>query len=137
MTKEKKIFQPLTSENICEIYNLLLSENLVVFPIGQSSINKIEAIVANVNGVNYGEENYSKSTDKVVAYLYFLIKNHPFVDGNKRTAVLTFLVLCKMNNLQCHLDGFELDELAVFLESLDSSDYKNTIKVVSNAIFSN
>lgn len=136
MTKEKKIFQPLTSENICEIYNILHKEGLVAFPATPESRNKIEAVVANVNGSNFGIQNYSTHTEKIVAYLYFLIKNHPFVDGNKRTAVLSFLVLCNLNGVREHLEGYDLDALAIFLEQLQDIDHQKIIDTVAKEIFS-
>ncbi|MEK7639501.1 MAG: Fic family protein [Patescibacteria group bacterium] len=135
MTKERRKFLPLTSENICEIYNLLHSEGLISFPATPESVNKIQALVANINGSNFGVENYVTDKEKVVAYLYFLIKNHPFVDGNKRTAVLVFLVLSRMNDLETHLNGYDLDALAVFLESVKNNDHHYVIKVVSKTIF--
>ena len=137
MTKEKKKFQPLTSKHICETYSLLHKEGLVAFPITSDASNKIEALVSNINGSNFGVLNYEKDTEKVVAYLYFLIKNHPFVDGNKRTAVLCFMVLCSLNNLHQHLEGYDLDALAVFLEQINSDDYKRVITVVAQEIFTN
>ena len=135
MTKEKKTFQPLTSENICEIYSLLHKEGAISFVLNRSSVNKIEAIVSNVNGSNYGEENYKKATEKIVAYLYFIIKDHPFIDGNKRTAVLVFLVLCRVNNVNCHLDGYGLDSLAIFIEQIKLIDHQPVIKFVAKEIF--
>ncbi len=49
---------------------------------------KIDSLVCNITGSNYGYENYSTIEEKIVAYFYFLIKNHCFVDGNKRTEFL-------------------------------------------------
>jgi death-on-curing protein len=49
-----------------------------------------------------GEELYPTILEKAAALGFALIKNHPFVDGNKRTghaAMETFLVL----------NGFEID----------------------------
>jgi death-on-curing protein len=35
--------------------------------------------------------------DKTAAYLFHIIKNHPFVDGNKRTAAMTAMVFFSTN----------------------------------------
>src|SRR5919108_1727717 len=56
----------------------------------------------------FGADAYPSLPEKAAAYGYFLTANHPFVDGNKRTAelaVVTFL----------HLNGYELvdDEDAI------------------------
>ena len=135
MTKEKKTFQQLTSENICEIYRLLHSEGLVSFPITSEAKNKIDALVANVTGSSFGFQHYQTIEEKVVAYLFFITKAHAFTDGNKRTAVLSFLVLCKMNELEPMLNNYGLDALAVYLEQLELPDYQMVIKFVSEVIF--
>lgn len=133
--KEKKIFQPLTSKNICEIYKLLHDEKVVSFPLNTDSQNKIDSLVANVNGSIFGVEKYATSEEKAVAYLFFMIKNHPFTDGNKRTAVLVFLVLCGINDLRRYLDNYDLDALAVFLEAYQGDDHQALIKMVAEKIF--
>src|SRR5271155_2334370 len=91
MMKEKKIYQPVTSKNICRAYELLQSKNLVSFPITEEAKRKVEAIVGNINNPHFKVEIYETIEEKAVAYLYFLIKDHPFTDGNKRTACLVFL----------------------------------------------
>ena len=136
MTKAKKTFQLLTSENICEIYSLLHNEGLISFPSTPESEHKIEAVVANINGSNFGVENYPTIPEKIVAYLLFLIKSHPFVDGNKRTAVLVFLVLCRINDMEKHLQGYDLDSLAIFLEQT-TGNHQQVIKAVAETIFTN
>ena len=136
MMKEKKTFQQLTSKNICEIYKLLHSEGLVSFPITNEAENKIDALVANTTGRSFGVQHYLTIEEKVVAHLFFITKAHAFTDGNKRTAVLTFLVLCKMNDLEPMLNNYGLDALAVYLEQLELPDHQMIIRSVSEVIFS-
>jgi death-on-curing protein len=38
------------------------------------------------------------------AYLFHLVKNHPFVDGNKRIGAMTAFVFLKINGLDLTLD---------------------------------
>ena len=109
---------------------------MISFRAAAESVHKIEALVSNINGSNFGVSNYKTNEEKVVAHLFFIIKNHSFVDGNKRTAVLTFLVLCRLNKLEEHLVGYDLDSLAVFLESLQGDDYQDKIKLIAKVIFS-
>lgn len=45
----------------------------------------------------FGVELYPGLTDKAAAYLYFLSRNHAFVDGNKRTAYATAYTFLAMN----------------------------------------
>jgi death on curing protein len=45
------------------------------------------------------------------AYLFYLCSNHPFVDGNKRTALAAYLVFLQANGLLPELDlpGKDID----------------------------
>lgn len=135
MTKEKRTYQPITSENICHAYELLLNNGLVSFPLTNEAKNKVDAIVSNIDGVYYGREIYSTVEEKAVAYLYFLIKGHPFVDGNKRTASLVFEVFSEVNDLTPDFKDFTLDELAVFVEQIQESDHHEVIKIIAEVIF--
>ena len=47
------------------------------------------------------------------------------------------MILCEMNEMREHLEGYNLDSLAVFLEQVGSDDYQRVIKVVAQEIFSN
>lgn len=47
------------------------------------------------------------------AYLFHLIKNHPFVDGNKRTAVATTLMFLQSNECVVTLGDQQLYQLAI------------------------
>lgn len=48
----------------------------------------------------FGAELYPTLTEKAAAYLFFLARNHPFVDGNKRTAYLAAATFLLMNGRQ-------------------------------------
>jgi death on curing protein len=56
----------------------------------------------------FGEDAYPRLAEKAAAYGYFLALNHPFVDGNKRTAELALVTFLDLN-------GYELvdDEDAI------------------------
>ena len=44
-----------------------------------------------------GKDLHRTIFDKAAAYLFHLIQNHPFVDGNKRTASMTAMVFLLSN----------------------------------------
>ena len=123
------------SQTVCEIYKLLNKRKLISFEITKESFTKVDSLVHNINSEYFGKEIYSNNEEKSVAYLYFLIKNHPFTDGNKRTAVLCFEVLCQLNGLQPKYDGYTLDELAVYIERQQTKDHQDLIKRLSKITF--
>ncbi len=51
--------------------------------------------------------------DQAAAYLYHLSRNHPFVDGNKRTAAQTALLFLEINHYDFVGDDTEFVELVV------------------------
>ncbi|MEX0933991.1 MAG: Fic family protein [Candidatus Paceibacterota bacterium] len=87
------------------------------------------------NGESFGILHYKTIEEKIVAHLYFIINDHAFTDGNKRTAVLVFQILCRINNLYQRLGDYNLDALAVFLEYLEEKDHHLIIRVVAEKIF--
>lgn len=46
-----------------------------------------------------GEELYPTSTDKAAAIFESIISNHPFIDGNKRTAYVLMRLFLKQDSL--------------------------------------
>ncbi|MCE5317303.1 MAG: type II toxin-antitoxin system death-on-curing family toxin [Parachlamydia sp.] len=47
----------------------------------------------------YGQEMYRTLSEKGAVYVYHLIKNHPFQDGNKRTAYASLALFYEINGL--------------------------------------
>jgi death-on-curing protein len=46
-----------------------------------------------------GEDLHPTSFEKAAAYCFHLVKNHPFVDGNKRVGLAVALAFLAMNDL--------------------------------------
>ena len=51
--------------------------------------------------------------DKAAAYLYHVAKNHPFIDGNKRTAAALALTFLEMNKTKYKINMQAYEELVV------------------------
>lgn len=52
-----------------------------------------------------GEELYRTVPEKAANLLYFVIKDHPFYDGNKRIGALLFVLFLTMNNYHLAANG--------------------------------
>ncbi len=59
----------------------------------------LESAVAAPQATMMGEPLFTDPVEIAAAYLFYLCRNHPFVDGNKRTALATCLVFLSENNL--------------------------------------
>ena len=55
--------------------------------------------------------------EMAAAYLYHLAQNHPFVDGNKRSAAMAMLVFLRLNGLVPSFSEDELVELTLRVAS--------------------
>jgi len=47
------------------------------------------------------------------AYVYHIVKNHPFIDGNKRTGITTAITFLFMNDMGLNISNTELYELTI------------------------
>jgi len=84
----------LTIEEVLELHRLTLEQ--AGGGEGVRDLGSLESAVAQPHMTFGGQELYPTVLEKAVALAFSLIKNHPFVDGNKRVghaAMETFLVL--------------------------------------------
>ena len=51
--------------------------------------------------------------EQAAAYLFHLVKNHPFVDGNKRVGLACCLAFLGLNDVRVHASDDELVELVL------------------------
>ncbi len=58
---------------------------------GNEREHGLEAILGNIEQSFGGQELYSTLEEKAAHLLYFIIKDHPFSDGNKRIASFLFI----------------------------------------------
>ena len=59
----------------------------------------LESAVAAPQATMMGQPLFTHPIEVAAAYLFYLCRNHPFVDGNKRTALATCLVVLSENGL--------------------------------------
>lgn len=61
----------------------------------------------------YGEELHETLYDKASAYLYHIVKNHPFNDGNKRTGAGSALMFLRVNGIDPNYDNEEYVQFVI------------------------
>ena len=83
----------------------------------------LESAVAAPQATMMGEPMFTDPVEIAAAYLFYLCRNHPFVDGNKRTALATCLVFLSENDLlpedKLDTDAWEALTLDVAASGLD------------------
>jgi len=64
-----------------------------------------------------GKSPYADILEIAAAYLFYLCKNHPFVDGNKRTAMMAGIVFLRLNGIETASDSSEWERLMLDVAS--------------------
>lgn len=73
----------------------------------------LESAVAAPQATLGGESVYANLEEMAAAYLFYLCRNHPFVDGNKRVALGSCVLFLRLNGLEPAPDGPEWEELTL------------------------
>jgi death-on-curing protein len=73
----------------------------------------LESAVAAPQASFGGESVYTDLVEVAAAYLFFLCRNHPLVDGNKRAALGACIVFLRLNGIEPQSDGQLWEDLAL------------------------
>ena len=93
MTKKKvKVTLSDFKKALLQLKNNLISKKEATDFFAQEKQNGgVDAIIGNIFQAFDGHELYPTVEDKASHLLYFIVKNHPFVDGNKRSGAFAFV----------------------------------------------
>jgi death-on-curing family protein len=89
----------------------------------------LEGILGNVFQSAFGEDVYPSLEEKAAHLLYFIVKNHPFNDGNKRSGAFAFIWFLRKSGLQ-FLDRISPETLASLTILIAESNPKEKDKMV-------
>lgn len=87
----------------------------------------LELAVLNCMQTFDGKELYATVIEKSARTAFSLCENHPFNDGNKRTAILTMLVMLRLNNINLEYSQEELINLGLGIAD-GSIGYENIVE---------
>jgi death-on-curing protein len=77
----------------------------------------LESAVAAPQSSSGGKSPYQDLPELAAAYLFYICRNHPFIDGNKRTALGACLVFLRLNGIEPNEDGPEWEQLTMDVAS--------------------
>ena len=75
--------------------------------------NLLESSVESPKSTMFGAFLYETVYDMAAAYLYHLVQNHPFLDGNKRTGAGIALTFLQINKIKLILKQDQYEELVL------------------------
>jgi len=101
--------EPLTYEEAMEailaMKKELLPKNEVSEAFGEERNDGLKGILDQVYQSFCGEDLYPSLQEKAAALMYFTIKDHPFIDGNKKIGAFLFLIFLGKNHCLEKSDG--------------------------------
>lgn len=107
---------------------------------GQERGDALESILLSIEQTWGGEALYPTIESRAAHLLYFVIKNHPLTDGNKRTGSLLFLDYLRRNNAlagstgQPRFSDTALVALALLVAESEASHKDLVIRLILNLL---
>jgi death-on-curing protein len=92
--------------------------------LGLRDLGRLESALATQTQHVFDKELYEDELTKAAALIRAIVADHPFVDGNKRTAMLVGLTFLDINNVSLKIPEGKLEDFAVkiAIEKLDVND---------------
>ena len=100
----------------------------------------LDALLGNLDQSVFGEPAYPTVEAKAAHLLYFVIKNHPFADGNKRSGAFLFVDFLARNgrlldtNGQPVINDIGLAALALLVAESDPTQKETLIRLIMNML---
>lgn len=101
----------LTPEQVLFIHYRLIEETGGSH--GIRDIALLESAIASPMAAFGGDDLYPDIFTKAAALMHLLIKNHPFIDGNKKTAITSSSIFLLRNGFQITASNKELEQFTL------------------------
>lgn len=108
--------------NVLSLHSLLKEYTQGGIGIRDNSL--LESAVFGIYQTFGGKELYPTIIEKAVHLCFSLVKNHPFIDGNKRIGVLSMLVLLSVNRVEYNFSNEDIVKIGTEVASgkMESND---------------
>ncbi len=105
----------LTADEILRLHSVEVGD------VGVREVNLVEAAAERPRQSAFGDDAYPDLASKAAALLDSLVRNHPFVDGNKRIGVLASFVFVELNGYQIDATNDDVVDtvLALIVREID------------------
>ena len=121
----------LTVEIVREIHDTAIAE--FGGSTGVRELSLLESAVAAPQASIGGRSPYADLAEMAAAYLFYLCKNHPFVDGNKRSGLLAAMLFLEANGIRFSAteEDAVVQTLALAAGAITAEDFAAWLKRVS------
>lgn len=127
-------------EAITELKKQLIAANEATELFGNQKDDSFKGTLGNIVQSFGGQYVYPSIEEQAAHLLYFIIKNHPFSDGNKRIGAFIFIWFLEKNkhrfkkNGEVKINDNALVALALLVAQSDPSEKELMIKLILNLI---
>jgi prophage maintenance system killer protein len=124
---------------IADLKQNLIARGEATALFGQVRDDGVSAILGNLDQSVFGEPAYPTLESKAAHLLYFVIKNHPFSDGNKRIGSFLFVDFLYRNgrlfqNGEPVINDIGLAALALLVAESDAKEKEVLIRLIMNML---
>ncbi len=103
---------------------------------GREREDAIQGILGSIEQTMFGEPLYKSREEKAAHLLYFVIKDHPFSDGNKRIGSFLFLLYMQQEGIAMTINENALTALALLVAESQPTNKDLMIRLVVNLLVS-
>lgn len=139
--KEKKRFEySFVRPAIDELKSTLIAKHEASALFGHERDEGLKRILSTIYQTFDGKELYASLEEKAAHLLYFIIKDHPFSDGNKRIGSFLFILFLERNDILDRSNGERkisdntLVALALLVAESKPAEKENIVVLITNLI---
>ena len=119
---------------ISEFKRTLAAEGQASPIFGSDRDDALQGILGSLEQTMFGESLYRSREEKAAHLLYFIIKDHPFVDGNKRIGSLLFVLYLEQEGLAHRINPQALTALALLVAESAPSGKDLLVRLIANLL---
>ncbi len=122
------------SNAIADFKRELMARNEATPLFGNLRGEALEGILASIEQTMFGEPLYRTREEKAAHLLYFVIKDHPFSDGNKRIGSFLFMLYLRQESMAHRLNPQALTALALLIAESAPASKDLMIRLIINLL---
>ncbi len=122
------------TQAICELKSDLAARSEASPLFAYERDKSLESILLNIEQTFDGRPIYASAQERAANLFYFVIKDHPFTDGNKRIACLMFLLYLKLQGVEIKLNDNGLVALALLIAESDPQQKEMMVRLIVNLL---
>jgi prophage maintenance system killer protein len=119
---------------IAQIKSELMARSEATQLFGLERGEALQGILGSIEQSMFGEALYPTREEKAAHLLYFIIKDHPFSDGNKRIGAFMFLLYLQQEQMSMTINDNGLTALALLIAESNPSNKDLMIRLVVNLL---